>query len=304
MAHGRSLNRCGLSPRWSRCGRRKGSCGNPTGFPQSRRQGLARGAGLQGHRGRRAPRRRHRRGLQHRLLVRDQHQPPALLGRAAPVVLQPARRHRLAACSSPRPRAWRSCWPSLRGLRGDKHLGDFYLDLMRSLVFVFVPAVRWSSRCCWSATGMPMTFEGAAQATTLDGAADQDGDADDRPRARWPRWWRSSRLGTNGGGFFGPNSAHPFENPSPWSNLIEVVAIVVLPMSSIVMAGLMLKNRAARGGDLRRDAGLPGGRRRRGHPCEVQPSAATDGLPVARAPNMEGKEVRVGPGRRRRPGRP
>ena len=42
--------------------------------------------------GRRPPRRRHRRGLQHRLLVRDQHEPPALLGRAAPVVLQPARR--------------------------------------------------------------------------------------------------------------------------------------------------------------------------------------------------------------------
>ena len=49
------------------------------------------GPGLQGHRRRRARRRRHRRGLQHRLLVRHQHQPPALLGRAAPVVLQPAR---------------------------------------------------------------------------------------------------------------------------------------------------------------------------------------------------------------------
>ena len=45
--------------------------------------------GLQGRRRRRPPRRRHRRGLQHRLLVRHQHQPPALLGRAAPVVLQP-----------------------------------------------------------------------------------------------------------------------------------------------------------------------------------------------------------------------
>ena len=62
---------------------------------QPRRQGVARGLGLQGHRGRRPPRRRHRRDLQHRLLVRDQHEPPALLGRAAPVVLQPVGLHRL-----------------------------------------------------------------------------------------------------------------------------------------------------------------------------------------------------------------
>ena len=51
------------------------------------------------------------------------------------------------------------------------------------------------------------------------------------------------QVGTNGGGFFGPNSTHPFENPSPWSNLISIAEIVVLPMASLVMAGLMLKNR-------------------------------------------------------------
>ena len=50
------------------------------------------------------------------------------------------------------------------------------------------------------------------------------------------------QAGTNGGGFFGPNSTHPFENPTPWSNLLSIVSIVVLPMASIVMAGLMLKN--------------------------------------------------------------
>ena len=52
------------------------------------------------------------------------------------------------------------------------------------------------------------------------------------------------QLGTNGGGFFGPNSAHPFENPSPWSNLLEVVSIIIMPMASIVMFGLMIKDRA------------------------------------------------------------
>ncbi len=52
------------------------------------------------------------------------------------------------------------------------------------------------------------------------------------------------QLGTNGGGFFGPNSAHPFENPSPWSNLLEVISIIIIPMASIVMFGRMIKDRA------------------------------------------------------------
>ena len=52
------------------------------------------------------------------------------------------------------------------------------------------------------------------------------------------------QAGTNGGGYFGPNSTHPFENPNPWANLLAIAAIVVLPMASLVMAGRMLKNRA------------------------------------------------------------
>jgi len=51
------------------------------------------------------------------------------------------------------------------------------------------------------------------------------------------------QAGTNGGGFFGPNSTHPFENPTAWTNLLSVATIVVLPMASIVMAGLMLKEK-------------------------------------------------------------
>ena len=88
---------------------------------------------------------------------------------------------------------------------------------------------------------MPMTFEGAAQATTLDGVATK---MDTQTIARGPvaALVAIKQLGTNGGGFFGPNSAHPFENPTPWTNLIAIVSIVVLPMSSLVMFGLMLGN--------------------------------------------------------------
>src|SRR5262249_14299754 len=103
------------------------------------------------------------------------------------------------------------------------------------------------------------------------------------------------QLGTNGGGFFGPNSTHPFENPSPWSNLIEIVSIVLLPMASLVMAGMMLRNR-------RHAAVLYGVMLAllvtgvlTAVAFEAQPSAATAGLPVALGPNMAGKELRIGP---------
>ena len=121
-------------------------------------------------------------------------------------------------------------------------MGDFYVDLMRILVFVFVPLCVILALLL-VANGMPMTFLGAAKATPLDGAAAK---MDTQTICRGPvaALVAIKQIGTNGGGFFGPNSTHPYENPSPWSNLIELVAIVVLPMASLVMVGLMLKNRA------------------------------------------------------------
>jgi K+-transporting ATPase ATPase A chain len=182
---------------------------------------------------------------------------------------------------------------TLRGLRGDKDLGDFYVDLMRSLLLVFIPYCVIVA-VMMIAAGMPMTFNGAATATTIDGAATKF-DAQTIARGPVAALVAIKQSGTNGGGFFGPNSTHPFENPSPWSNLFSVVSIIVMPMSSMVMAGLMLRNR--------RHAlvlygvmlaflitGLVIALR-----AESYPSAATDGLPVARGPNMEGKEVRLGP---------
>src|SRR5262249_35616848 len=47
-------------------------------------------------------------------------------------------------------------------------------------------------------------------------------------------------LGTNGGGFFGANSAHPFENPTSWSNVLECVSILIFPFSLVVMFGRLL----------------------------------------------------------------
>jgi potassium-transporting ATPase potassium-binding subunit len=180
----------------------------------------------------------------------------------------------------------------IRGLRGDKHMGDFYLDLMRILCFVFIPLCVILAMFL-VANGMPMTFEGAVKATPIDGAAAK---MDTQTIARGPvaALVAVKQIGTNGGGFFGPNSAHPFENPTPWTNLIEIFEIVVLPMASLVMLGLMLKNRAHAtviyGAML---AFLVAGVAVAVH-FEVQPSAATENLPVVQGPNMEGKEVRSG----------
>jgi potassium-transporting ATPase potassium-binding subunit len=176
---------------------------------------------------------------------------------------------------------------TIRGLRGDRHMGDFYVDLMRSLTCVFVP-MSLVVALLFVANGMPMTFRGAVQATTLEGA--------DQTIARGPvaAMVAIKQLGTNGGGFFGPNSTHPFENPTPWSNLISLVSILVLPASSLVMLGRMLRDRA--------HAAVVYGVMLAflvvgvivAISSEVQPGAATSGLSVAHGPNMEGKEVRLG----------
>jgi len=181
---------------------------------------------------------------------------------------------------------------TLRGLRGDKHLGDFYVDLMRTLAMVLLPLCL-AFAIGLVAMGVPMTFRGAAGATTLDGAATGMGT---QSIARGPvaALVAVKQLGTNGGGFFGPNSTHPFENPTPWSNLLELAAIIVLPMASIVMAGRMLR-------DMKHAMMIFGVMLSFvvlgvvvAIYAEAAPGAATAGLPVAVGPNMEGKEVRVG----------
>ena len=177
---------------------------------------------------------------------------------------------------------------TVRGLRGDGHLGDFYRDLMRSLVFVLAP-LSLILAVSLVAAGVPMTLRPAAQAQVVDGGAAQ-------ALARGPVAAEVAikQLGTNGGGYFGANSAHPYENPSPWSNLLELTAIVLVPMASIVMAGSMLrdaKHAAVLYGVMLAFlvvgvvvAVLAG----------ATPSAAAAGLPVAGATNMEGQETRLG----------
>ena len=134
----------------------------------------------------------------------------------------------------------------IRGLRSDAHMGNYYLDMWRVCIYVFLPASLLVG-VLYMADGMPMTFDAAAEATTLEDkamGADDDGKALPQKISRGPvaAVIPIKNLGTNGGGFFGANGAHPFENPSAWTNFLQCVSMMIFPFSLIVMFGTMLKN--------------------------------------------------------------
>ncbi len=122
-----------------------------------------------------------------------------------------------------------------RGLRGDPHMGNFYVDLWRVVVYVFLP-FSFVAGVLYIAAGTPMTFAGSAEVTTVEGLVQRI--------ARGPvaALMSIKHLGTNGGGFFGANSAHPFENPGAWSNVLTCVCILLFPLSLVVMFGRMIGN--------------------------------------------------------------
>ena len=134
----------------------------------------------------------------------------------------------------------------VRGLRGDAHMGNFYVDLWRSVAYLFIPLALILA-IFLIASGVPMTMEGNAKVATLQPDAmgqDEKGVNKLQEIARGPvaAIVAIKQLGTNGGGFFGANSAHPFENPTAWSNFITCLAIILVPIASLVMFGSMLNN--------------------------------------------------------------
>jgi K+-transporting ATPase ATPase A chain len=134
----------------------------------------------------------------------------------------------------------------IRGLRGDRHMGNFYVDMWRAVVYVFLPSSLLMGVLLLAA-GVPMTLDGKAEATTVE-AASMGTDAQGKPlpqvisRGPVAAIIPIKHLGTNGGGFFGANSAHPFENPSAWTNYLTCVNILIFPMSLVVMFGRMIGN--------------------------------------------------------------
>jgi K+-transporting ATPase ATPase A chain len=175
-----------------------------------------------------------------------------------------------------------------RGLAGRKDLGNFFVDLQRAAFLVFLP-VALVVATFMVLGGMPMTFQGAAKAMTLEGI--------EQTIARGPvaAFLTIKQLGTNGGGFFGPNSTHPFENPTFWTNAVSTMLIILIPMACVWMFGRIV-------GRMRHAAVVFGvmlalmlTRIALAITFETAPTEAFAELPIEQTVgNLEGKEMRFG----------
>ncbi|MBE3550240.1 MAG: Potassium-transporting ATPase A chain [Brockia lithotrophica] len=119
---------------------------------------------------------------------------------------------------------------AIRGIRGERSLGNFYRDFTRVVVRFLLP-VSFVAALLYVAEGMPQTLLGRVTATTLDGSQ--------QVIARGPvaSLEAIKHLGTNGGGYFGANAAHPYENPTPLTNLVHMLLMMLVPTSLLVTFG-------------------------------------------------------------------
>ncbi|SHE74082.1 K+-transporting ATPase ATPase A chain [Thermoanaerobacter uzonensis DSM 18761] len=125
----------------------------------------------------------------------------------------------------------------MRGLsKKTKLLGNFYADFVRVTVRLLLPiSMVVTLILVWQ--GVPQTFAGKIVVDTLEGSR--------QTIITGPVAVLESikHLGTNGGGFFGANSSHPFENPTWLTNMIEMLLMMLLPASLIYTYGLMINNK-------------------------------------------------------------
>jgi K+-transporting ATPase ATPase A chain len=132
----------------------------------------------------------------------------------------------------------------VRALRGDSKLGNYFVDMWRILVYMFAP-IALIIAFIFMVQGSPMTFKSSYQVSTLEPAAmgtTDKGEAKQQTIVVGPVAALESikMLGTNGGGFFGMNSAHPFENPTGLSNFVVCLSMMMFPFALVLMYGRML----------------------------------------------------------------
>jgi potassium-transporting ATPase potassium-binding subunit len=132
----------------------------------------------------------------------------------------------------------------IRLLRGASPIGNFFLDMWRVVVYMFVP-IAFVVGVIFIHEGMPMTYASDVPVTTLEPAAmgtDDHGQAKPQTLIVGPvaAVIPIKMLGTNGGGFYGMNSAQPYENPTALSNIVTTLAMMIFPFSLVLMYGRML----------------------------------------------------------------
>ena len=174
------------------------------------------------------------------------------------------------------------------GPDGSKAVGNFYVDLIRGVVYVLLPAsivvalvmVSQGVIQNLAAYHAVTTVEGAKQVIAMGPVASQEA---------------IKMLGTNGGGFFNANSAHPFENPSALTNFLQMVLIFAISAGLTYTYGRMARDQRQGWVLFAAMSVLFFAGVATTYWAEAHPNAALHDLTVATAPgNMEGKEVRFG----------
>jgi K+-transporting ATPase ATPase A chain len=184
----------------------------------------------------------------------------------------------------------------IRGLtrHSGKQLGNFWVDMTRSFLYVLLPIAIIGTMVLVS-QGVVQNLSGPTHAVTVEGVT--------QSIAQGPFASQEiiKELGTNGGGSYNANSAHPYENPTPLTNLIEMLAILAIPVALTYTFGRFAGNQrqgwalfAAAMVILLMSVAVMYASEQRGNPIltnlgATQASTATQG-----GGNMEGKEVRFG----------
>ncbi|MFO0850962.1 MAG: potassium-transporting ATPase subunit KdpA [Gemmataceae bacterium] len=181
--------------------------------------------------------------------------------------------------------------------RGADTVGNFWVDLVRGTVYVLLPlSAGLAVALVWQ--GVPQTLSAAHEVRLVEPTTDADGKPVTAQKvAVGPVASQVAikQLGTNGGGFFNANSAHPLENPTPLSNLLQLAAILLLPAAFCWTFGEMV-------GDRRQGWAVLAAMLVIFAPllavtvwAEHQPNPALAALGVDQAAgNLEGKEARFG----------
>jgi len=164
-------------------------------------------------------------------------------------------------------------------------VGNYYADVVRASVRFMLPlCLLWA--VLLTSQGVPSTLAAGPQATPIDAAAGME--TQKLPLGPVSAMVAAKQLGANGGGWYGPNSAMPLENPTPLSNALELIGILLIPISVIFMLGAFTGRR--------RLAGLVFGCMLTMSSVSVAATMWLEGHSATAASPllMEGKEVRFG----------
>ncbi len=170
--------------------------------------------------------------------------------------------------------------------RGES-VGNFWADLTRITLYILLP-LSIVFALALVVLGVPQTLMAHADAHTIEGAK--------QTIALGPVASQEAikQLGTNGGGFFNANSAHPFENPSSLTNFLEIAAMLVIPFGCVIAFGQVAMAKREAWALVAAMVIIVGAGSAAMYVAETQAVPAQAAAHVSTAVNMEGKEVRFG----------